>query len=704
MLYKGKIIALLLFLLLVSMNAMVNMDDERLVIENHLVTKLNDGYSIELINQMYGTEILQYLPQLDIYLLRYSGGGDLLTISVTIDAMPEVSFCHPNYVVIPLQSVQTSIPISDNEGSGECSLQRAAIDLGLPDLPTTITGAGVKVAVIDGGVNDLHPHLTGFITSGYDYIDFDDYAFDEPGGPNSGHGTFIAGIVHLVAPEAEIVSYRVTDLIGFSTGYVVAEAILAAVEDGCRVINLSMVMAMDHEALGQAIQYARDHNVMVIAAAGNDDFAYEKYPASHDYTIAVAAVDSLQALADFSCFGTHIDVCAPGTGIYSSYVDTGFAWWGGTSFAAPFVTGQAALLVSADTTLTYQQLFPLITNTATSIDDLNPDYVGLLGSGLIDIASSLANIDCICGDLDYDQSITLADMMTMIDILFSDDELAGDMNYRADVDPFLGVDVGDLTYFTDYMYKAGDPPCIGRSYGDRLPGGLVDVGFVSGLVGPTEVMLDQALTMYVRLENTAGVPFAAISSGFTVYSPDGASIVIDEFTFNDSLLALMTVESPDQGEGYDPDGFGLYICGITSAILPAGFRDVAYTIKLAAFSETDLGKTVCLDTSSYALGGAWKWQTDGLSNHIPQWGGPYCFTIVEPDFNPGDVDYNHSVDIMDLTATVDYLFGSPSEPLENPFAADMNGNCIYGEISDLMKMVNFLFTGGNPPVYGCTNR
>jgi hypothetical protein len=166
----------------------------------------------------------------------------------------------------------------------------------------------------------------------------------------------------------------------------------------------------------------------------------------------------------------------------------------------------------------------------------------------------------------------------------------------------------------------------------------------------------------------------------------------------------MTIESPDPAEAYDPDGFGWYGFALDGQILPAGFRDLAYSITLQPFSEADIGKTICLDTSSYLTGGVWKWQVDGLSDYIAQWEGPFCFTIVSPQFGPGDINNDHSLDIVDLTAMVGYLFSGQAPSLDNPYAADMNGDCAYGDIVDLTYLVEFLFIGGPPPVYGCTDR
>ena len=116
-----------------------------------------------------------------------------------------------------------------------------AYEFGGDYLPNLVPTGEIKVAVIDGGVDLDHPAFSGSVSSGYDYVDDDQVANDEIGGANSGHGTFVAGVVHLVAPDAEIISYRVTNLFGESNGYVLAEAILKAIDDGCRVINISLV-------------------------------------------------------------------------------------------------------------------------------------------------------------------------------------------------------------------------------------------------------------------------------------------------------------------------------------------------------------------------------------------------------------------------------------------------------------------------------
>ncbi len=367
--------------------------DQVIYVEGELVVKLDglDSISIDEINSQFGTEVRQYLPQLEIFLLATEEGADPDSLSEAIEALPTVLYSHPNYVVDPLQPVQGSYPFSDDDFVGTYPDQAAAIALGLSEAHGISTGNGVIVAVIDGGVNYNHPAFEGTVVSGYDYVDDDDDAFDEPGGDNSGHGTFVAGVVHLVAPEAEIRAYRVSEISGESDGYLVAEAMLQAIEDGCWVINLSLVMMDKHNAIAEAIEYAKDKDVIIVAAAGNEQDQTPLYPSSDSNIVAVAAVDTMNLLADFSRFGTHIDVCAPGTDIYSPYQDTLYAWWSGTSFAAPFVSGLAALIMSkAMQTFSWTWVKDAILNTAFDLDALNPDFAGMLGSGLIDPVAALA--------------------------------------------------------------------------------------------------------------------------------------------------------------------------------------------------------------------------------------------------------------------------------------------------------------------------
>ena len=254
----------------------------------------------------------------------------------------------------------------------------------LPEIHRIATGAGVRVAVLDTGVDASHPALAGHLEPGHDFVDGDtdpsesgtrlDAAF--------GHGTHVAGIIARIAPAARIVPMRVLDAQGAGDTWVIGEALLRAVDpdgnpatdDGAHVINLSLGSTgrsrlMDSVAhlaqCGVAVAgdpvtdqsdpgYGVDRErcslsagALMVAAAGNDGSrSLRIYPAAEGAygLVSVAASRADGRLAEFSNSGRWIDVAAPGDGLTSPVPGGGFGTWSGTSMAAPVVTATAALL------------------------------------------------------------------------------------------------------------------------------------------------------------------------------------------------------------------------------------------------------------------------------------------------------------------------------------------------------------------------
>jgi hypothetical protein len=223
---------------------------------------------------------------------------------------------------------------------------------------------------------------------------------DEPGGCNHGHGTFTAGIIHLVAPDAKMIAYRVATPGGRCNGFVLAKAMLQAILDGCHVINLTFAMHKEsgHHAMENVVEYAKHNNVVVVAGAGNTGDAtlfLSLFPASDENVIAVAATNEDKELAGFSHYGEHIDVCAPGVDIQSAFIDNGYttATWSGTCFAASIVSGQVALIMSRYSDVyTWSSVRNLILNTAEDLDKLNPGFAGMLGEGHVNPVASLSSL------------------------------------------------------------------------------------------------------------------------------------------------------------------------------------------------------------------------------------------------------------------------------------------------------------------------
>ncbi|MDF1545365.1 MAG: S8 family serine peptidase [bacterium] len=450
---------LLIFLLLLLPVAASAGSGHGNYVGDEIVCKMEPGFSIDSIYALFGTSVQGQLSQIDCFLLKTPSGQNPDSLATLIGNLDFVTYCRPNYFLSIPEGLQRSSPFVDQQAVGDFSLQSSALNIDLADAHALSTGAGVRIGVIDGGANMDHPEFaayTGQIIPRWDYVDSDPIPNDEPGGIGSGHGTLVTGILRLVAPEADILVYRALDNSGRGDGYSVAAAILMAVEDGCQVINLSLGMVGIHDAIDDALRISRKNNILVVAAAGNDSSgigAIFPYPASRDFCIAVLALDSARLKADFSNYGVKSDICAPGTDIYGPFLDSSYAWWSGTSFATPFVTGLTALLYSAQPSLTREQADEIISQTAISVDELNPEYSGLLGSGLINPVSALTLAATIgSGDVNGDGVTDVVDLTVLSAYFFNGDayDTAG-----ADANKDGYIDISDITGLVDHLFESG---------------------------------------------------------------------------------------------------------------------------------------------------------------------------------------------------------------------------------------------------------
>lgn len=254
------------------------------------------------------------------------------------------------------------------------------------------TGQGITVAVLDTGVDTSHRLLAAHIApGGYDYVNQTTVISDVMGGLASGHGTFVAGLIAQVAPNARILPYRVIDTNGQADANNVAAAIIAAVNAGASVINMSMDISVTVPVLQSAVQYAHDHGVAMVAAAGNQSSALPHYPAAYSGVTGVAGTTATDTLASFSNYGSWVTVSAPSTGLLSTYPGGGYAAGSGTSFAAPLVAGEIALLCAAHTNTSCADNAQKVTDGSVSITAVNPGYADMLGAGRINALLSLQN-------------------------------------------------------------------------------------------------------------------------------------------------------------------------------------------------------------------------------------------------------------------------------------------------------------------------
>jgi subtilisin family serine protease len=251
------------------------------------------------------------------------------------------------------------------------------------------TGSGVIVAVIDTGVQLDHADLSANIGSGFDFVNNDNQAYDD-----NGHGTHVAGIVGAsnngegtVGPSnsARLMPIKVLNASGYGYLSDVAKGIYYAVDNGARIINLSLGTTQDTVVLREAVRYAGQRGVLVVAAAGNSYGQSCMYPAAYAESICVVATDKDNKLASFSNVGGELS--APGVSNYATYLGNRYAYLSGTSMATPHISGAAATLFSFCSACSTTEIRQLLRDTAVDLGSAGRD--GLFGYGLVDLVAAI---------------------------------------------------------------------------------------------------------------------------------------------------------------------------------------------------------------------------------------------------------------------------------------------------------------------------
>jgi len=344
-----------------------------------------------------------------IYRLRIVDGSSPPEKVVELMNDARVHYAEPNYVGQTPEGRQR-VSWSKGGDAGTYAEQWAPATIRLPEAQTVTRGAGVTVAVLDTGVDATHPVLAGKTMAGYDFVDMDtDPAEVGTAGLNAGfgHGTHVAGLVALVAPDATIMPLRVLDPDGLGNIWVLAEALKYAIDpdgnpatdDGADVINLSLsttrrtnllaelVAAVacteepsggDGEAAGEdgeageseECEATGGQGALVAAAAGNSSAWTPEYPAGEGVagSVAVGASTETDELVSFSNRGDWVTVLAPGEQIISSVPGGGYGVWSGTSMATPLVAGEAALIRAVNPAQTAMDVANTVILTAQRIE------------------------------------------------------------------------------------------------------------------------------------------------------------------------------------------------------------------------------------------------------------------------------------------------------------------------------------------------
>ncbi|MEC4803721.1 MAG: S8 family peptidase [Jaaginema sp. PMC 1079.18] len=283
----------------------------------------------------------------------YIVSGDKNTLQTLKKAglTEETEYIEPNYLYHAFKAP------NDPEYSKQWNLHNINIEAAWEETK----GNGITVAVIDTGVTPVPDLKQTKFVKGYDFVSDRIEAYDD-----NGHGTHVAGTIAQstdnnygvagIAYEAKIMPLKVLSGSGGGTVADIAEAIRYAADNDADVINLSLGGAGESKIMQEAVDYAYDKGVVVIAAAGNENRNSASYPARYPHVISVAALDAANNKAPYSNFGAGVDIAAPGgseTGkILQNTIDPEngkavFLGFQGTSMAAPHVAGVAALIKAA---------------------------------------------------------------------------------------------------------------------------------------------------------------------------------------------------------------------------------------------------------------------------------------------------------------------------------------------------------------------
>jgi len=389
-----------------------------------LIVTLKNGKSIDEVNKDSKTTTLKHIRGTNTYLLKQEGEDDQAlrrlkrnTDLETVELNTSIRLADSQETVFLLDdSAETAFLLDKKtilngvEVPEAYAYQRAVSIVEADKVRAVSTGAATRVATIDTGVDFNHPALKPWLDAGVDLVygrsaseydslrlaDSQETAFLLDEGEKMptafGHGTLVAGAIHVIAPDAVIIPIKAFDAYGRTTMFTVIEAVYRAIELKADVINMSFSTMDDSLAMRTVVNKARALGVTIVCSMGNGgQYTNDVYPAALTGVYGVAATDLEDRLAPFSNYGKVTAISAPGTQIISTAPGGRYAVVAGTSFSAPLVSGSVSLLASLQNRGNAQG--SLVISSAESIDAVNPGFERMLGRGRLNARLALALLE-----------------------------------------------------------------------------------------------------------------------------------------------------------------------------------------------------------------------------------------------------------------------------------------------------------------------
>jgi len=344
----------------------------------------------------------------NIYKFTVPESSDILSIIDEYKNDPNVEYAEPNYICLldntpndPLFNKQWHLHNTGQTGGVDDA------DIDAPEAWDIETGSkDIVIAIIDSGIDYNHPDLSeniwenvdevadngiddddnGYIDDahGWDFIRNNNKPFDE-----FGHGTHCAGIAGAIGNNnigisgvcwnCSLMPVKVFGKYGSATLGGILKGLYYAAENGADIFSMSWSMGGDTELIDLALEYAYSKGIVLVASAGNSNSKFPYMPAAFDYVISVGAIDKNNAKADFSNYGSWVDVSAPGVDVFStmptypvSLNDYGYTMdysnMSGTSMSCPVIAGVVGIILSKNGNLEFDKLKTLIQSAVSSVD------------------------------------------------------------------------------------------------------------------------------------------------------------------------------------------------------------------------------------------------------------------------------------------------------------------------------------------------
>jgi len=471
---KLQLLCLCFSLVLSTFGVSDTIGDDK-IIESQAIIKLFPNARPELLLNTRAMSVKDSIPGRRLYLVSIADGTPISEFIEGMTLNPKIEYVEPSYEIEFPENYQMSISFPDGQAGPlikgisppEFFNQPAVYSIGIDAALTVASGRHITVAVIDNGIDMSHPLFEGSLAGNLkDFVEGDDDPGEVPG-TAYGHGTFVAGLVLLNSPDCKIMPLRAFDGDGIGNSFWVARAIYHAQMSGADVMNLSFGMSTDCQIIREACESVIGSGIVLVAAAGNESSGNPSFPAAIEHVIAVSALDTLDYCADFSNFGPHIDVCAPGVNLYSTLAgDYRWGTWSGTSFSAPLVTATCALVLSLDREFTSATMRYHLQETSSAEFDwgsITPPNVHY-GFGRIDAANAVWAINSegkpVCGDANGNGVVNMGDVNYIMRYIAGGGPAPQPL-YIADVNSDGVIDVDDAVRLKDYVQGIGpEPQCI----------------------------------------------------------------------------------------------------------------------------------------------------------------------------------------------------------------------------------------------------